>query len=202
MPGTMAETEDEELEVGLRECASKTQPPRKLNVLASMINVRRLALKNLISMIQSHLAVNVNLPITGNSDNAALLKSVHQRLILLQLLLSLSGLRIGLVQLGLILLFALLILLVTLLILRHQTLQLLDLLLLLDLHLADNIARINIGRSTWSRHIRGLHSIRVGKGHTADCEDSQPNAQCDEYSGDKSCQLFFHMSLSVVLFSG
>ena len=49
MPGAMAEAdnvEEEELEVGLRECASKIQPPRKLKVLASMIKVRRLALKN------------------------------------------------------------------------------------------------------------------------------------------------------------
>lgn len=86
MPGAMAEAdnvEEEELEVGLRECASKIQPPRKLKVLASMIKVRRLALKNLIGVIQSHLAVNVNLPITGNSDDAALLKSTHQCLILL-----------------------------------------------------------------------------------------------------------------------
>ena len=85
MPGAMAETEDaedDEFEVGLRECASKIQPPRKLNVLASIIKVRRLALKNLIG-IQSHLAVNVNLPIAGNSDDAALLESTYQRLILL-----------------------------------------------------------------------------------------------------------------------
>ena len=77
------EAEDAELEVGLRECASKIQPPRKLNVLASMIKVRRLALKNLIGMIQPHLAVNVNLTIAGNCDDAALLKSTDQRLILL-----------------------------------------------------------------------------------------------------------------------
>ena len=86
MPGAMAEAEDaedEELEVGLRECASKIQPPRKLNVLASMIKVRRLALKNLIGIIQSQLAVNVNLPIAGNSDDAALLERTYQRLILL-----------------------------------------------------------------------------------------------------------------------
>jgi hypothetical protein len=95
MPET-EEAEDEELEVGLRECASKIQPPRKLNVLASMIKVRRLALKNLIGMIQSHLAVNINLPVAGNRDDAALLKSAHQRLILLQLLLSLRGLCSGL----------------------------------------------------------------------------------------------------------
>ena len=145
MPGAMAETDDaEELEVGLRECASKIQPPRKLNMLASMIKVRRLALKNLIGMFQCHLAVNVNLPIAGNSDDAALLERANQRLILLQLLLNLCSLRIHLIQLGLILLFALLVLLVTLLILRHQTLQLLDLLLLLNLYLADNIACVNV----------------------------------------------------------
>ena len=129
----MAEdAEDEELEIGLRECASKIQPPRKLNVLASIIKVRRLALKNLIRMIQSHLAVDVNLPITRNCDNPALLQKTHQLLILLQLLLSLRRLRIGLVKLSLILLLALLVLLVALLILRHQTLQLLNLLLLLN----------------------------------------------------------------------
>jgi hypothetical protein len=86
MPGAMAETEDvegEELDVGLRECASKIQPPRKLKLLASMIKVRRLALKNLIGMIQSYLAVNVNLPVAGNSDDAALLERAYQRLILL-----------------------------------------------------------------------------------------------------------------------
>ena len=147
MSGSMAETEDvedEEFEVGLRECASKIQPPRKLNVLVNIIKVRKLALKNLIGFIQSQLAVNINLPIAGNRDDAALLESANQHLILLQLLLGLRSLSIDLVQLGLILLFALLILLVALLILRHETLQLLDLLLLLNLHLADDIACINI----------------------------------------------------------
>jgi hypothetical protein len=67
----------------LRECASKIQPPRKLNVLASIIKVRRLALKNLIGFIQSQLPINVNLSIAGNRDDAALLKSTNQRLILL-----------------------------------------------------------------------------------------------------------------------
>jgi hypothetical protein len=48
MPGAMADAEVEEFDTGFRECASRIHPPRKLNVLVSMINVRKLALKNLI----------------------------------------------------------------------------------------------------------------------------------------------------------
>jgi hypothetical protein len=37
--------------LGFRECASKTHPPRKLKVLASMITPRKVALKNLICIL-------------------------------------------------------------------------------------------------------------------------------------------------------
>jgi hypothetical protein len=37
--------------LGFRECASKTHPPRKLKVLASMITPRKVALKNLIGSL-------------------------------------------------------------------------------------------------------------------------------------------------------
>ncbi len=158
-------------------------------------------------MIQSHLAVNINLPIAGNRDDAALLKSTHQRLILLQLLLSLRGLRIGLAELSLILLFALLVLLVTLLILCHQTLQLLNLLLLLDLDLADNIARINVrrsaltsrGRRTLAWHIRGLNAIRVGKSHSADRKDSNAMHNVMNMAAIKAVICFFMVTLLRVI---
>ena len=110
----------------------------------------------------SDLAIDVNLPVAGDGDDAALLQEGDQLLELLHLCLGLRQLRISLVQLGLILLFALLILLVALLVLRHQTLQLLDLLLLLNLGLADGAAGIHRSdrRSALPRRsIGSLHTI-------------------------------------------
>jgi hypothetical protein len=37
--------------LGLRACASKTHPPRKLKVLTNIIMVRRVALKNLMGFL-------------------------------------------------------------------------------------------------------------------------------------------------------